>query len=381
MKLRVLNTGLHILNMKTRMPFRYGIATMTALPHLFVRVQLEVNGRPQWGVAADHLPPKWFTKNPATAFRDDVTDMLRVVNSAADLARAIAPAPTPFDLWQQLDAAQKGWAADKPFPPLLWGFGVSLIERAMLDAFCRATQTSFARAVHDNTLGIRLGNIYSELRGHRPAEFLPSEPLRSILVRHTVGLADPLTDAEIPPAELLSDGLPQSLEKCIRGYGLTRFKIKLCGDIATDTTRLKRIAGLMPRDFAFTLDGNEQYQTVEAFVAAWEALRSEPSLQEFLSRLIFVEQPLHRDVALGGETKRTLLDWRERPPILIDESDGELTSFARALDCGYAGTSHKNCKGVFKGIANACLAARRQRMISGEDLATSVPWRCCRISR
>jgi hypothetical protein len=74
------------------------------------------------------------------------------------------------------------------------------------------------------------------------------------------------------------------------------------------------------------------------------------------------------------------LAWRERPKLIIDESDAELDSLARALALGYHGTSHKNCKGVFKGIANACLleVLRRQpdgdRLImSGEDLANIGP--------
>jgi hypothetical protein len=51
-----------------------------------------------------------------------------------------------------------------------------------------------------------------------------------------------------------------------------------------------------------------------------------------------------------------------------------------ALESGYVGTSHKNCKGVFKSIANACLLAflREQEpyhklILSGEDLANVGP--------
>jgi hypothetical protein len=61
--------------------------------------------------------------------------------------------------------------------------------------------------------------------------------------------------------------------------------------------------------------------------------------------------------------------------MIIDESDGELGSLPRALELGYRGASHKNCKGVFKGIANRCLLAqrtqldpRRKWIMSGEDL-------------
>ena len=70
-----------------------------------------------------------------------------------------------------------------------------------------------------------------------------------------------------------------------------------------------------------------------------------------------------------------LIDWEDRPPMIIDESDGHLSSCFEALDAGYIGTSHKNCKGVFKGVANACLIEHRNRqgsnpklVLSGEDL-------------
>jgi hypothetical protein len=57
-----------------------------------------------------------------------------------------------------------------------------------------------------------------------------------------------------------------------------------------------------------------------------------------------------------------------------------MDSLLAALECGYIGTSHKNCKGIFKGIANSCLLLHRQRtdpagryVLSGEDLANVGP--------
>ena len=99
-----------------------------------------------------------------------------------------------------------------------------------------------------------------------------------------------------------------------------------------------------------------------------------------MRRLIFVEQPLYRDVALSSATADGLAAWLDRPPIIIDESDGTLDSLPQALARGYAGGSHKNCKGIFKGIANACLISARRRadpqrnyILSGEDLANVGP--------
>lgn len=379
----VRKTDLYILNMRARMPFRYGIATLTALPHLFLRVELEVDGQRQTGLAAEGLPPKWFTKDPATTFADDVRDMLGVVEAACAFTEAAAPAANVFDLWYRIYREQERWADDHGFPPLLAGFGVSMVERAMIDAFCRLTRTPFATAVRANTFGIRLGDLHSSLGGAAPAAFLPPAPLRAVRVRHTVGLGDPLTGNDIPPSERLDDGLPQSLEASIRSYGLTHFKIKLSGDTGNDVPRLRQVAAVIAAntaDFAFTLDLNEQYRTVDAVQRTWQALWDDGALASFLPHLLFVEQPLHRDVALSPAIGAELRGWLDRPPMIIDESDSRPESLPLALEAGYAGVSHKNCKGVFKGVANACLIAQRRRddpegryVLSGEDLASVGP--------
>jgi hypothetical protein len=66
--------------------------------------------------------------------------------------------------------------------------------------------------------------------------------------------------------------------------------------------------------------------------------------------------------------------------MIIDESDGEVSTARRALEMGYVGASHKNCKGIFKGLGNACLIEHRRRtnpggtyLLSGEDLSNVGP--------
>lgn len=383
MKLRVVGTDLHLLNLRTRMPFRYGIVTLTAVPHLFVRVELEIDGRRHVGVAADHLAPKWFTKNPKTTPAEDIAELLKVVSTACDIGRSAPVSASVFDLWWRIYQGQATWGAGWGLAPLLIHFGTSLIERGIIDAFCRAQGVTFARAVRENRLGFRLGALQPELEGREPKEFLPAEPARETAVRHTVGLSDPLTDAEIAPGDRVDDGLPQSLGACVRAYGLRYFKIKLAGDVAQDADRVRRVAAVLggtAGDYRHTLDGNENFTEVGALRRFWERLAAEPALADFLSRLIFVEQPLHRDVATSDGVAAELAAWADRPPMIIDESDGEVGTARHALDIGYAGTSHKNCKGVFKGLANACLIEHRNRahpgrpyVLSGEDLSNVGP--------
>lgn len=381
--IRVCEGDLHLLNLHTRMPFKYGIATMTRMPMAFVRVALEVNGRVSFGVSADVLPPKWFTKDPTRDVMDELYEMLDVIETALETAEGLS-APSVFDLWLHLQDSQAAWAAAEHKPALLAHFGTSLVERAVLDAFCRSIAKPFHRALLDNDFDLRLGELRSELGGFTPAAWLPAQPHPSVIVRHTVGLADPLTDAEISDRERLHDGLPQSLAASIRAYGLHHFKLKLNGDFARDTERLGQVARVLQAEcgegFAFTLDGNEQFKSFAEFREFWEPLRADAVLKPFLERLLFVEQPLHRAVALESGIAGALAEWPDRPPFIIDESDADLASLPTALALGYDGTSHKNCKGVIKGIANRCLLEHRQRqkpkrplLMSGEDLCNVGP--------
>lgn len=372
--IRILSATPHFVPMRLRLPFRYGIVTLREIEHCFVRVRALIDGVACDGIAADGLAPKWFTKNPASTIEHDVAELKAVIAAACTVAVESAAAPTVFAFWRRLyDAARLQLAT---LPALLRAFGPSLIERALIDAFCRAKGQTVARALRDNTLGIALGDIHPELADRAPGELLPPQPLRRIVVRHTVGLLDPLRAADVTDGP--DDGLPVALDDCIRANGLTHFKIKLCGDGARDMQRLTAAAEVIQAqcaDYAFTLDGNEQYHDVAHFRAAWDEIARAPQLAAFMQRLIFVEQPLHRDAALTADTAAALRAWDARPPMIIDESDGDLDSLPVALASGYAGTSHKNCKGVFKGVANACLVAARGRhaLLSGEDLCNIGP--------
>src|SRR5262249_37178718 len=105
MNIHIHHGDVFLLDVRTRLPFQYGIATMTRAPHAFVRVRLDVDGQPASGIAADLLPPKWFTKDPAKAIEDEIEEMLRVMTHALGLAAGLR-APSPFDAWCRLNEAQ-----------------------------------------------------------------------------------------------------------------------------------------------------------------------------------------------------------------------------------------------------------------------------------
>lgn len=384
--IRVVKVGCFHRWMDTRFPFKYGIASMTRLPHLFLQLRLSVDGCEVDGISSEGLPPKWFTKNPNTRFEDDLSEMLQVIERALLHTMKLETSESVFQLWLGLYKKQTEWALANGAPLLLAHLGTNLVERAVIDAYCRSQGESLGTLVFEDRLGIELDVIHSELTGRFPKEFLPDSPLSRITVRHTIGLEDPLVGLDIPNEEALDDGLPHSLVASIKRYGLRYFKIKVCGDDNLDIPRLLRIAAILKElvpDYRVTLDGNEQFRDVTSFRRQWDNYLKNADLIDLFSKehLLFVEQPLHRDYALLDAVGAELAHWKDAPPMIIDESDAELSSLPRALSIGYRGTSHKNCKGVFKGIANRCLLNLKNVeskelgpwIMSGEDLANVGP--------
>jgi hypothetical protein len=367
---------------RTRFPFRYGIASMTDVPHLFLRTRVNAGAHSSAGVTAEGLPPKWFTKDPATTFDQDLPVMLETIAHAASAAESVASQPVQFfDFWNEVYRQQDTWGRSRDIPPLLAGLGVSLVERAVLDGLCRATGEPLHRKIAANRLGVRLGSVYSELGTALPADLLPASPLPECFVRHTIGLGDPLTSGDLRPEDRVDDGLPQDLESSIRAYGLRYFKVKLRGVASEDSSRLRDVLRVVVAEtggaFWLTVDGNENFRDFVAFRDFWDQVISNPNLAALQSRTVAVEQPVHRDRALADEARVQLTGWESRPPLIIDESDGAIGDVPRALATGYVGASFKSCKGIVKGIANACLLASRRAaghtLLTGEDLCTLGP--------
>ncbi len=385
MRFTISSVRFHVLPMRTRFPFKYGIASMSALPHLFATLEMTVDGRAVQGIASEGLPPKWFTKDPDTLFEHDLAEMLAVIQNAARISRNAAEAAVGFfDFWKALTAEQDSWSARRKAPSLLSNLGISLLERAVLCGLCRASGQPLHRLLRGDAFGIRLGEVRPELAAVSLDRVLPAEPLRRVHARHTVGLGDPLRAAEIPDGERLHDGLPHALDESIRAYGLRYFKIKICGKPEADLPRLREItsviAGGCGGEFKATLDGNEQFHDLAVFREFYEALAADAVLRPLFERLVLIEQPLHRAHALDDAAGEVLRSWAGGPGMIIDESDGSLGDLPRALSLGYRGTSHKNCKGIVKGLANAAMLVlhREQRpgfepLLSGEDLANVGP--------
>ena len=379
-EIKAVDTTAGIANTVARMPFRFGVITMRASPLLTLAVTVEDRaGRRASGYAADLLAFRWFDKRPEKSLADNCRDLIRTVEVARELYRDTGRkrCASPFQLFLDSHPEIERTALAEGFNRLGAAFGSSMLERAVIDAVGRLSGRTFFELVRDNELGIELGAISPELAGRELAEFLPARPLTRLHVRHTVGLVDPITAADV--TEPVDDGLPETLEDYLDRDGIGYLKIKVAGALADDVARLEAIARILDRrqrHFRISLDGNEQYRSLADFLGLIEEIKGSRKLDQLWRQVMFIEQPLDRTVALDPSVRPALETLSREKPVIIDEADGWLGAFKEAAGLGYRGTSHKNCKGIYKSLHNLAFAAahnarvgRRELFLSAEDLS------------
>ena len=332
---------------RLRMPFRFGAVTLQACPQLFVRAVVEVAGHGiAQGFAAEMMVPKWFDKRPGFTHSDNVAHLQRSCERTAQAYLNDMPA-SPFGLFaRHYGALMEAGAADGA-TELSSAYGQAVIDRAVLDAACRALNVSFFDAARSNVLGLHDDPLLDDLSGFDWSAWLASlRPLRRIEARHTIGMLD-----ELSAARNGDDGLPITLPAVIEHYGVRVFKIKLGGEPAADAARLAAVLDVLDArvpGHRYTLDGNEQYRDVASLADFLARLRSLPAHAVRPDALLYLEQPLPREASLDPALRS--LD--SPVPLLIDEADGSLDAFPNAIACGWRGVSSKSCKGLYKALVN-----------------------------
>jgi hypothetical protein len=375
-RLRLLDVDRFEQPFRLRLPFRFGAVTVTHGRLAIVRVRIRTeDGREGEGWVAETLAAKWFDKNPALTDEQNLHQLRKALEITAD-AYLAAPLLTAFDLHAQHHRPILAAGGAIGLLPLVASFGPALVDRAVLDALCRLEGMSFWRAMRANLPGMRSHAIAPDLHDFDFSTFLAAlEPTTEIEARHTVGLVDPIVAGDQAHGTRVDDGLPETLTEVVKTYGQRFFKLKVGGNVEADLDRLTRIAGVLDTvegPLGITLDGNEQYEDVDAVVALWEAMDAKPSLQRLCASTLFIEQPIKRQVALA----KSIAPLARLRPVIIDESDGDLEAFLHAQALGYTGVSSKACKGLYKSLVNLARCRRWNAkgegsfFMSGEDLTT-----------
>lgn len=366
MKLRVREVELRRRFAPYRMPFHVAGISITGGMQVYARLRAEDEaGRSAWGVAAETPAPIWFDKSRDLALVE--ADINESLYRTAGLYLDERVPRSAFDLFALAYPAQLAWSRQRKVPETIGSFGPALLDRAVLDAACRLAGLSFNAAMLANLPGMDM-RLCPDLEGFNLGRFLRSRtPRTSLNLRHTIGGVDPLEAGD--QKERIGDGLPETLREVIAAYGNRSFKIKIGPDRRATLDRLAAIAAVLDNmlpDYAVTLDGNEAFADMGALAELLRSGAADPRLARFWPRVLYVEQPIHRDVwrsLPAGETRGLV-------PLIIDESDGSLEDFTHALALGYGGGSVKSCKGLYKAMLNAARCEMRGggAFLSAEDL-------------
>lgn len=343
-------------------------------PLAHVRLVLKNSkGATAFGCAADRLSVRWLDKRPGRSTGLKRRELVSLIYTARDIYVKTPEFATPFQKWRDchplvMKAGRKAKQED-----LSSSFASALMERAIVDAVCRLEGKSVYNMVKTDRLGFRPASVHPELGKLKFPHVVPSRPVTQFSIRHTVGLADPLTAADLPKAKRLNDGLPETLEDYVKTDGIRHFKVKISGDAKRDISRLEDIWQIVLRSEqpVITLDANEAYTDLKAFAGFVEKLEKENT--GLFQHIEYIEQPLPRALPVNRENEKWIRKVAERKPLLIDEADGTVNAFKQALGVGYTGTSHKNCKGFFKSLLNYALVVHHAEkgtaaFLSGEDL-------------
>ena len=340
-------------------PFRFGAVTITSAVQVFVRVEIEVEGRgTSVGASAELMAPKWFDKRPQLSPEQTVDELRRSLAVARELYLGQPGFETAFGLHASRLAAQIAACAKEEIPPLAACFGPAEIDKAVLDGLLRCVGMNVFDGMAANVAGVD-ARLSSDIANTDIAQFLARRGrLERVAIRHTVGLDDAI-EGQGGVADAHENG------------GAHYFKLKLNGDPEHDAARLIRIGKeltTLPHDYRVTLDANEQYADLAGLGALVDRLDREAALRPIAENLLYIEQPMPRDIfrqsPLGGLARRD---------VIIDEADDSYDAFPVARALGYRGISSKSCKGIYKSVVNATRAAKwsargAKYFISGEDL-------------
>src|SRR6201746_1700621 len=136
-------------------PFRFGAVVINATPQMFVRVEIEVEGKGSaTGASAEFLVAKWFDKRPHLSPQETIEELRRSLLIARELYLAHSGYETAFGLHAACIGAQVEACAKEDIPPLAAAYGPAEIDKAILDALLRAAGTNFFDGMAANISGV-----------------------------------------------------------------------------------------------------------------------------------------------------------------------------------------------------------------------------------
>ncbi len=364
-----------------RTPYQFGGRTVDRVTLLNVNcvVRLE-SGRNAKGFGSMPLGNLWAFPSDVMSYDTTLGAMKALAERIAKLTVTYKEPGHPIDIDRALEPAYLDAAHEvsrelkllEPIPKLCTLVTASPFDAAIHDAYGKVhglnCYHTYGRGYLKHDLARSLG---SDFKGDYLSQFILKEPKPRVAVFHSVGAADPLTDADAK--KRLNDGLPETLPEWINYNGLTHFKIKLNGgDLEADLDRVLRIDRIVTateqkrgvKDWLYSLDFNERCPNVGYVLEFLHRLKEQTP--GGFDRIQYLEQPTARN--LKAHRSNTMQEAAKLRPVVIDESLTDLESLLLAREMGYTGVALKACKGQSQAMLMAAAAQKFGMFRTVQDL-------------
>ena len=373
-----LETTFQTIQRRTSFVFAKGTMSENLVCNIEARVAT-ASGTEAVGRGSIHLAAPWSFPSSAVPLDQKREAMQATVLRLAEIVGQSTITAHPLDYYWNLRDAIPRAAAEasaalslaEPLPALAAYVCYAAIDMALLDAFGRANGVcTYAglgpqHCAHD--LGYYLGRGFD---GRFPSDYVSTKPAAAVPFAHTVGGADPLTDADVDP-NAAHDGLPQTLEAWIHRDGVQFLKLKLSGaDTEAALRRTIDVHSVLARIYTgpggVTADFNEACAGPECVVEYLRKLR-ERSPAAF-GDLLYVEQPFDRAAEL---TREDVARVQSLKPLVADEAMTDCESVRRVLDTGWSGIALKVAKVMSSGLLHLAAARQAGCLLTVQDLCNS----------
>jgi L-alanine-DL-glutamate epimerase-like enolase superfamily enzyme len=380
--IQVLETAVHHLPIRTRVPLKFGIETVTSVvcarAHVTVTTDRGV-GVDGWGETPLSVQWVWPGTLPYLEREEALKEF------TARIARAWTTFPTaghPLEFGNQfLEEALSPLLRDfnaefrrgrEPMPHLAALLCASVLDQALHDAYGRAVQRPLYETYGPPYLNRDLASFLEPARdsairftGLYPRDFLvPTAPTR-LPAWHLVGGLDALEARDLTGAEP-DDGHPVLLADWIRRDGLKCLKVKLRGtDEAWDHERLLRVGNIAIAHGVdwLTADFNCTVRDPAYVNGILDRLRFDhPRLY---GMMLYVEQPFPYELQEHAIDTHSIAS---RKPLFLDESAHDWRVVRLGRELGWNGVALKTCKTQTGAILSGCWAKAHGMSLMVQDL-------------
>jgi len=377
---RVIETAVYFLEVRNRVPLKFGPETTTEVTCARVRVRLsDRNGRTAEGWGETPLNVQWVWPSALPyAMRHE-----RLKAFCVRLAQAWAGFPTSghsvevgYDFKEhhlpnlrkeaeQPDQESMPWLAAlvccSPFDIAVHDAYGQLVGRPVYETFTAEYMNRDLAAFLTPAPGVRVS-----FSGKYPKDFLLPKVPAQIRAWHLVGGLDLLDDAERTGHEP-QDGYPVVLPDWIRRDGLRCLKIKLRGmDAGWDYDRILKVGRIaIAHDVDWlSADFNCTVREPEYVTALLDRLRDEAP--RIYGMLLYVEQPFPYDLEAHQIDVHAIA---ARKPLFLDESAHDWRVIRLGRELGWSGVALKTCKTQSEALLSCAWARAHGMTLMVQDLS------------